>query len=340
MGKNSCMICMEETEFVLKCKHNYHKNCIKKWLSCKNIYKCPYCSDIIDINILKELGIDIDIEYINNLLETNNRDCIVDMINSYNLEFNEKTFENCVKYCTIYILKILLEKQSGLIFNLSYYAAKYSKFEILKWLYINDYVLNEKTFEAACKSNDILIINYLKDIKCKYDCNGLYYCIKNNNMDMVKWYNENLDCKDNSKIVLEAVKRDNKGIIDWLIDNNYIYNYCDVLCETIKINNIKMMIYFKTKNINYNFTDNELRDLFYSSLESRNLKIIIFIDCNYLNNKNGYYDIDNIINYCIMFNCSIDIIHWLLNRYKCKLSDNNLNTAKENDETQIGRAHV
>lgn len=47
--EKECSICYEELEIktahVTGCKHSFHKECIKKWLSVKDT--CPICRDLL-----------------------------------------------------------------------------------------------------------------------------------------------------------------------------------------------------------------------------------------------------------------------------------------------------
>ena len=48
-----CTICYENyneiTEIsILQCSHNYHKNCLKKWICDNNKNNCPYCRKNIE----------------------------------------------------------------------------------------------------------------------------------------------------------------------------------------------------------------------------------------------------------------------------------------------------
>ena len=39
--KDTCSICLDETNTVLECGHHFHKKCIKESMKCKK--ECPYC---------------------------------------------------------------------------------------------------------------------------------------------------------------------------------------------------------------------------------------------------------------------------------------------------------
>ncbi len=323
----TCIICIENCDFKLDCNHYCHPKCLKYWLELKNIYKCPYCTCVISFNDIKKIGIDIDINYFNNLLQTNNEKYILDMINNYNLEFNETTVENCIRYCSLNIIKQIYTQFKSIYYP--YYAAKYNKLEILKWLKEENNILNEKTFEGACESNNSNVIEYLLEEKCKYDYNSIIATIKNNNITLFHKLIKDCSCKNNENIILEAVRIGNLEIINWLIDNDYMYNLINVFNTIIRQNNIELLKFFKSKVQNMSFKTDDLTDLFYTSLESRNLRLIIYIDCNFLNKHSNYADINTILNYAIINDCSIEIIRWLIKRYNCNITDNVLSTAKD-----------
>ena len=46
---NMCLICRDETNTKISCNHDFHEECINKWIRESNNNLCPYCKKEIEI---------------------------------------------------------------------------------------------------------------------------------------------------------------------------------------------------------------------------------------------------------------------------------------------------
>ena len=55
--KDICPICLEVSDFTLKCKHDYHEKCLKDWFKVSKDYKCSLCQKSLTYKDLKDLNL-------------------------------------------------------------------------------------------------------------------------------------------------------------------------------------------------------------------------------------------------------------------------------------------
>ena len=55
---NMCLICRDETNTKISCNHDFHEECINRWIRESNNNLCPYCRKEIEIEKIKIISID------------------------------------------------------------------------------------------------------------------------------------------------------------------------------------------------------------------------------------------------------------------------------------------
>ena len=55
---NMCLICRDETNTKISCNHDFHEECINRWIRESNNNICPYCRKEIEIEKIKIISID------------------------------------------------------------------------------------------------------------------------------------------------------------------------------------------------------------------------------------------------------------------------------------------
>ena len=54
---NMCLICRDETNTKISCNHDFHEECINRWIRESNNNLCPYCRKEIEFEKIKIISI-------------------------------------------------------------------------------------------------------------------------------------------------------------------------------------------------------------------------------------------------------------------------------------------
>lgn len=164
------------------------------------------------------------------------------------------------------------------------YAALYGNFTNLKWLYFNGSILYHNVFEYAAKntkSNIIEILSWLKEKKCPYRSETLYYNYMHINIDILRWLNNNVipfdDFECNYKLVDFYINDTSFDIIKYLDKNNGIFTK-DMYVYAIMLNDFDLIKWLNKNNCPFD------ENIFRIAIEFNNLQIInFFYNENYKN---------------------------------------------------------
>lgn len=184
-------------------------------------------------------------------------------------------------YCDWDTLNKTRKLQSNYVKNITEYndmkyAALYGNFKNLKWLYFNGSILYHNVFEYSAKntkSNIIEILSWLKEKKCPYRSETLYYNYMHIHIDILRWLNNNVvpfddfDC--DYKIVDIYINDTEFNLIKYLDKNNGIFTK-DMYVYGIIGNNTNLIKWLNENNCPYD------QKIFSIAIEFNNLEIINF----------------------------------------------------------------
>ena len=178
------------------------------------------------------------------------------------------------KYGKLDIIKYIKETKSISIKDISRLSAFYGHINILKWIYQINYLWNSETFSAAASSGNLEVVKYLHINGSDYNYNSILCAVENGHVEILEYISGFIKIVNPSNIFNEAIKRGYLDIALFCYAKYSIWND-DTLELVTKYGHLDIIKYIYDNGIGFDY------NIAYIAAEYGHLHMRILVFLNY-----------------------------------------------------------